>query len=285
MVKKLSRTIFSVVLVLSLATTLNAHAQTFTLTNHFVGPTAAGSRAVGWKVGVDTINVQFTRRYNNNPDCETNYSVRFKFSDGFRSFRNGQKFVVEAVQLGGVAPCGMKKSLAFVSGPSVPANLQPVGWENNGNMRVTGYGRDWHGKLRLYSLDHGAMYTHMEAIQLKDVKQTAIVLDAAGNRLYLMYAISGSKDQPPESNSLIQNSTFGVINWSAGWYGNPSKTIRVTNRRRDSRGRMVVTGVWGRSNSARTGGFEFVYSDQCTFKGVYWEGNGSRKTWNGTCGK
>lgn len=279
--KKLTQFFFFAVLLIS-AMALNA--QTFTLTNHFAGPDAKDARGVGWKVGEDTINMTFTRRYNNNPDCETSYGVEFKFSDGFRSFSNGQKFTVEASQLGGVAPCGMKKSMVAVLGPSIPENLQPIGWENNANIRVNGHSRDWHGTLRLFSLEQTFMDTHMEAIVLKDVKQTAIVLDAAGNQYFLMYAIAGSNDHSTDSNGFIQKSTFGDINWSEGWYGNPTKTIRITSRQRDSLGRLVVIGVWGRSNSDRTGGFEFVYSDQCTFKGVYWEGSGSRKAWNGSCG-
>lgn len=81
------------------------------------------------------------------------------------------------------------------------------------------------------------------------------------------------------------SSTWGTINWQQGWYGNPSKSIRVTRKHWDSQIRKhVVEGTWNQNNGT-WGYFRFQFRNPCQFDGIYWRHNSplSQSGWDGQC--
>ena len=83
----------------------------------------------------------------------------------------------------------------------------------------------------------------------------------------------------------IYSSSWGTINWEQGWYGNPSRSIRVTRKRWDPQIRKhVVEGTWNQNNGI-WGYFLFQFRNPCQFDGIYWRHNSPRNQsgWDGRC--
>ncbi len=79
-------------------------------------------------------------------------------------------------------------------------------------------------------------------------------------------------------------SRYGDIHFNAGWYGNQTKTIKVTSTTWDAaKGQWVVVGTWGHNNS-NDGGFEFNFNTPCSFSGSWGSGTSrTGTTWSGNC--
>ena len=80
----------------------------------------------------------------------------------------------------------------------------------------------------------------------------------------------------------VWKSTYGDIYWTrrgdevTGYYGNDTKTIAGTLYSQAD-GTIQLRGLWGRTNSSRSGKFVFTFTDPLTFEGYY----GNNNAWNG----
>lgn len=239
-----------------------------------------------WSISEDlyAIDVTFKRRYKSDR-CIGNYRVRFGFSRSFGDLVEDEPFRVEAVKIAGRTPCGHKWTHARVNGskqwPKGHSRL-PGDWETNDNIKITNIKGDWNnsGAIPLYDGAPAAMWVDVLPSQKKHTPYSVMSVRAGDNILYLLYKyVGGTKPSMP-----IQKSSFGNIDWQAGYYGNNTKTITVDERVPGSNGTSIVRGRWGRTNSSDSGYFEFRFSDSCTFSGEYWRGDGPRKKWDGWCG-
>ena len=81
-------------------------------------------------------------------------------------------------------------------------------------------------------------------------------------------------------------SNYGTIDWSQGWYGNGNKTIRVSSKRWDPGARKyIVNGTWKHNGTNNYGRFEFFFTSECSFRGLWWHTNTpyQKKDWSGSC--
>ena len=89
----------------------------------------------------------------------------------------------------------------------------------------------------------------------------------------------------------VFTSSYGDIHWDEGYYGDPNKTLAVSDIREDrAHAVWVVEGRWARVDDPdRVGGFEFWFSSACSFSGWWWYDNDrpdveSRSpNWTGEC--
>ena len=82
------------------------------------------------------------------------------------------------------------------------------------------------------------------------------------------------------------SSSYGILHWHAGWYGDENKTIAIDDQYWDEEaGNYVVRGRWGRKNDPDyKGGFSFDFSSACNFAGDWWyDFKGGGGTWAGNC--
>ena len=82
------------------------------------------------------------------------------------------------------------------------------------------------------------------------------------------------------------SSTYGIINWEEGWYGNKTKTISGSLSFEGDK--YVYRGNWGRTNdNNKSGTVVFNFGSNSSFIGHYTSGNSTTKTqWTGqgACG-
>ena len=81
-------------------------------------------------------------------------------------------------------------------------------------------------------------------------------------------------------------SNHGTIDWSQGWYGDLLKSIRVSSKRWDPASRKyIVTGTWRHEGTSNQGQFEFFFSSECSFNGLWWHTNTPhvKQNWSGSC--
>jgi hypothetical protein len=87
------------------------------------------------------------------------------------------------------------------------------------------------------------------------------------------------------------DSTYGVIYWSEGWYGDENKRLSISSvTNRPDLGGWLVEGDWWRANDEDyRGGFAFLFGSPCVFSGTWWyEWDGrpeelSFSGWSGSC--
>lgn len=87
------------------------------------------------------------------------------------------------------------------------------------------------------------------------------------------------------------SSTYGVIHWSEGWYGDENKRLSISSMtNRPDLGGWLVEGDWWRANDEDyRGGFAFLFGSPCGFSGTWWyEWDGrpeelSFSGWTGSC--
>lgn len=87
------------------------------------------------------------------------------------------------------------------------------------------------------------------------------------------------------------DSTYGVIHWSQGWYGDQNKRISIGPvTHRPDLGGWTIEGEWWRANDTDyRGGFIFLFGSPCTFTGTWWYEWDGRPSdpdfddWSGSC--
>jgi len=86
--------------------------------------------------------------------------------------------------------------------------------------------------------------------------------------------------------TCVWGSTYGLINWQEGWYGNKTKTISGSLSLEGDK--YVYRGRWGRTNDTKKSGtVVFNFGSNSSFIGHYTSGNSTTKTqWTGqgACG-